>query len=108
MILGLYAPTSGTIKIGEKPLTEILGTQAFRKMVQIVYQNPGSSLNPKRTVAAQLSVPLKFTGYGKAAITKRIDELLDMVDLPRSYASMYPHELSVCQKQRVAIARASR
>ena len=106
MILGLYAPTSGTIKIGEKPLTEILGTQAFRKMVQIVYQNPGSSLNPKRTVAAQLSVPLKFTGYGKAAITKRIDELLDMVDLPRSYASMYPHELSGGQKQRVAIARA--
>ena len=38
MILGLYAPTSGTIKIGEKPLTEILGTQDFRKMVQIVYQ----------------------------------------------------------------------
>ncbi len=106
MILGLYAPTSGTIKIGEKPLTEILGTQDFRKMVQIVYQNPGSSLNPKRTVAAQLSVPLKFTGYGKAAITKRIDELLDMVDLPRSYASMYPHELSGGQKQRVAIARA--
>ena len=106
MILGLYAPTSGTIKIDEKPLTEILGTQDFRKMVQIVYQNPGSSLNPKRTVAAQLSVPLKFTGYGKAAITKRIDELLDMVDLPRSYASMYPHELSGGQKQRVAIARA--
>ncbi|MEK9667940.1 MAG: ABC transporter ATP-binding protein [Deltaproteobacteria bacterium] len=106
MILGLYAPTSGTIKIGEKPLTEILGTQDFRKMVQIVYQNPGSSLNPKRTVAAQLSVPLKFTDYGKAAITKRIDELLDMVDLPRSYASMYPHELSGGQKQRVAIARA--
>ena len=106
MILGLYAPTSGTIKIDEKPLTEILGTQDFRKMVQIVYQNPGSSLNPKRTVAAQLSVPLKYTGYGKAAITKRIDELLDMVDLPRSYASMYPHELSGGQKQRVAIARA--
>ena len=106
MILGLYAPTSGTINIGEKPLTEILGTQDFRKMVQIVYQNPGSSLNPKRTVAAQLSVPLKFTGHDKTAITKRIDELLDMVDLPRSYASMYPHELSGGQKQRVAIARA--
>ena len=106
MILGLYAPTSGTIKIGEKSLTEILGTQDFRKMVQIVYQNPGSSLNPKRTVAAQLSVPLKFTGHDKTAITKRIDELLDMVDLPRSYASMYPHELSGGQKQRVAIARA--
>ena len=106
MILGLYAPTSGTIKIGEKSLTEILGTQDFRRMVQIVYQNPGSSLNPKRTVAAQLSVPLKFTGHDKTAITKRIDELLDMVDLPRSYASMYPHELSGGQKQRVAIARA--
>ena len=106
MILGLYAPNSGTIKIGEKSLTEILGTQDFRRMVQIVYQNPGSSLNPKRTVAAQLSVPLKFTGHDKTAITKRIDELLDMVDLPRSYASMYPHELSGGQKQRVAIARA--
>ncbi len=106
MVLGLTSPNDGTIAIGGRPVADFAGSQDFRKSIQIVYQNPGSSLNPRRTVADQLAVPLKFTGHDRSAINARIDELLTLVDLPTSYASMYPHELSGGQKQRVAIARA--
>ena len=106
MLLGLYRPSAGQITLGGRPVRDFAGTTEFRKLIQIVYQNPGSSLNPKRTVTQQLTVPLKFSGFSKADIGRRIGELLEMVDLPQSYAGMYPHELSGGQKQRVAIARA--
>ena len=106
MILGLLKASEGRILLAGRPVAEFAGTQQFRQLIQIVYQNPGSSLNPRRTVAQQLAVPLKFTGQNKAAIAARIPELLELVDLPKSYAGMYPHELSGGQKQRVAIARA--
>ena len=106
MVMGLTTPTSGQISIDGRSVSDFAGTREFRKLIQIVYQNPGSSLNPRRTVADQLAVPLKFTGEGRTATRRRIGELLELVDLPQSYASMYPHELSGGQKQRVAIARA--
>ena len=106
MILGLTEPNNGEIKLFGRSINEFKGTSEFRKLIQIVYQNPGSSLNPRRTVADQLSVPLKFSGYSSSQIKNRIYELLELVDLPQNYAGMYPHELSGGQKQRVAIARA--
>ncbi len=106
MILGLTEPNNGEIKLFGRSINEFKGTREFRKLIQIVYQNPGSSLNPRRTVADQLSVPLKFSGYESSQIKNRIYELLELVDLPQNYAGMYPHELSGGQKQRVAIARA--
>lgn len=106
MILGLTQPSQGEITIDGRPVRDFAGTQDFRKLIQIVYQNPGSSLNPRRSIADQLAVPLKFTGHDTAQIKSRIGELLELVDLPSSYANMYPHELSGGQKQRVAIARA--
>jgi len=106
MLLGLQAPSSGQIKIDGRTLDDFSDAKEFRKLIQIVYQNPGSSLNPKRTVSQQLAVPLTFTNHSRAEIKTRTAELLEMVDLPPSYASMYPHELSGGQKQRVAIARA--
>ena len=106
MILGLTEPNNGEIKLFGRSINEFKGTREFRKLIQIVYQNPGSSLNPRRTVAEQLSVPLKFSGYESSQIKNRIYELLELVDLPQNYAGMYPHELSGGQKQRVAIARA--
>ena len=106
ILLGLHKPNSGEVTIDNQNLDGFQGSTEFRKTVQIVYQNPGSSLNPRRTVADQLKVPLKFTGFSPENYHARIEELLDMVELPRSYASMYPHELSGGQKQRVAIARA--
>ena len=106
IIMGLTKPTAGDVQIDGRPVEGFAGTQDFRKLIQIVYQNPGSSLNPRRTVAQQLAVPLKFTGSDTGAIAARVRDLLDLVDLPQNYASMYPHELSGGQKQRVAIARA--
>lgn len=106
MLLGFYQPSEGDLVFNGAPLSDIAGTDEYRKRVQIVYQNPGSSLNPRRTVAQALQVPLKFSGMPGARIKRRIQELLELVDLPVSYASMYPHELSGGQKQRVAIARA--
>lgn len=106
MMLGLFDTTAGAITMDRLNVHDAAGSRDFRKLVQIVYQNPGSSLNPKRTVADQLSVPLIFADFEKSAIAARIRELLELVDLPARYASMYPHELSGGQKQRVAIARA--
>lgn len=106
LMMGFYDANEGQVTIDGKALSEFVDKDAFRKRIQIVYQNPGSSLNPKRTVFQALQVPLKFAGLDKAQIRQRVNELLEMVDLPLSYASMYPHELSGGQKQRVAIARA--
>lgn len=106
MLLGLYQSSSGKIEFSGKDVSDLQGTVEFRRHVQIVYQNPGSSLNPKRTIADQLALPLTFSGFEKRKIKDRTAELLEMVDLPAHYASMYPHELSGGQKQRVAIARA--
>ena len=75
---------------------------AYRRAVQIVFQHPDASLNPRHTVQTLLSRPLKLFG-GEAA---EIPRLLDQVRLPASYAQRYPHQLSGGEKQRVAIARA--
>ena len=106
MIMGLAAPTSGDIVLDGKNITGTTGTRAYGRKVQMVFQNPGSSLNPRRTVAQSIAVPLDAHAFPRARRSARIAELLDMVQLPADFASRYPHELSGGQKQRVAIARA--
>jgi peptide/nickel transport system ATP-binding protein len=106
MILGLTSPTGGTILFDGKDITAQIGTRAYGKTVQLVFQNPGSSLNPRRTIAQSVAVPLRAHRHPSADIGRRIGELLDMVQLPGDFANRYPHELSGGQKQRVAIARA--
>ena len=101
MIMGLTQPDSGDILIDG---VSIVG-QPERGKVQMVFQNPGASLNPRRTVGQSIMVPLaahRFEGNRRL----RIGDLLDMVQLPGHFADRYPHELSGGQKQRVAIARA--
>jgi peptide/nickel transport system ATP-binding protein len=101
MIMGLAQPDSGEILLDGQPLR----AAAMRGRVQMVFQNPGASLNPRRTVGQSVRVPLVAHGFAgdKAA---RVGDLLEMVQLPRGFADRYPHELSGGQKQRVAIARA--
>ncbi|MCC7320896.1 MAG: ABC transporter ATP-binding protein [Rubellimicrobium sp.] len=101
MIMGLTQPDAGDILIDGQ---SILGAQgrAHRGRVQMVFQNPGASLNPRRTVGQSVRVALDAHGKPPA----RVGELLSMVQLPRHFADRYPHELSGGQKQRVAIARA--
>ncbi|UXT19589.1 ABC transporter ATP-binding protein [Agrobacterium tumefaciens] len=100
MIMGLSRPTAGNLVI-DAPTPE-----RGKRLTQIVYQNPGTSLNPKRTVRQTLSLPLKSIGMDGQARESRMQELMGLVRLPQSYLGKYPHELSGGQKQRVAIARA--
>jgi peptide/nickel transport system ATP-binding protein len=78
----------------------------YRKSVQIVFQHPDHSLNPRQTVGAIISRPLRLYGSDGVELKKRVLELLEQVRLPGSYATRYPHQLSGGEKQRVAIARA--
>ena len=106
MIMGLIGASDGSVTVDGKAVEDERGSDAFRRKIQIVYQNPGTSLNPKRTVGQTLRVPLAFAGMRGKACDERIAELLRQVDLPANYVGKYPHELSGGQKQRVAIARA--
>jgi len=101
MVMGLTAPDAGDILLDGQSILGARG-RALRSRVQMVFQNPGASLNPRRTVGQSIRVPLD--AHGKPA--GRVGDLLDMVQLPRHFADRYPHELSGGQKQRVAIARA--
>ena len=105
MVMGLTRPTSGSILIDGQDIAGLVGSRAHGKRVQMVFQNPGASLNPRRTVSQSIAVPLVAHGYADNR-ARRIAELLEMVQLPASFAHRYPHELSGGQKQRVAIARA--
>lgn len=104
MIMGLLPLSDGEIAIDGRPIAVWRRDGAFRRRIQMVTQNPASSLNPKRTVAQTLSLPLAFVGAPDRKA--RIAELLEQVELPADFARRYPHELSGGQKQRVAIARA--
>jgi len=106
MVMGIMQPTAGEVRIEGMSLTRMAGRRADRAMAQIVYQNPGTSLNPKRTVGQTLDVPLSFAGLDRRGRARRAAELLDLVHLPAHFVARYPHELSGGQKQRVAIARA--
>jgi peptide/nickel transport system ATP-binding protein len=106
MIMGLTRPTAGEIRLEGENITGATGTRAYGRKVQMVFQNPGSSLNPRRTVGQSIAVPLDAHRLAGGNRQQRIRELLDMVQLPPEFASRYPHELSGGQKQRVAIARA--
>ncbi|WP_425961702.1 ATP-binding cassette domain-containing protein [Rhizobium nepotum] len=100
MIMGLSRPTSGNLVI------DAPSPGPGKRLTQIVYQNPGTSLNPKHTVRQTLSLPLKSIGMDGEGRENRMQELMGLVRLPQSYLGKYPHELSGGQKQRVAIARA--
>lgn len=81
--------------------------RTYRRRVQIVFQHPDASLNPRQKIGTIIARPLKLYGVvPREKIKARIAELLEMVRLPADYADRYPHQLSGGEKQRVAIARA--
>ena len=79
---------------------------AARRHIGIVFQDPGSSLNPRWPIGQSIAEPLNLAGWSKDDKTHRVSELLDLVELPSNYRNRYPHELSGGQRQRVGIARA--
>lgn len=108
-MLRLTEPTAGTVRIDGQNVVDLSEDQLkrFRQNMQIVHQDPTSSLNPRHRVKTIIEAPLKIHDYGDAKERiERIEELLDMVDLPREYMYRHPGQLSGGQKQRVGIARA--
>ena len=106
MILGLTELSAGAILFEGVDLSLNANAAARGRAVQMVFQNPGSSLNPRRSIGQSIAVPLVARGLRAAEMGTRITRLLDMVQLPSAFRDRYPHELSGGQKQRVAIARA--
>jgi oligopeptide transport system ATP-binding protein len=108
MILLLQQPTSGTIRFAGRPISQSSGDLTdYRRVVQAVFQDPYSSLNPRMTIGDLLSEPLIVHRVMTAkAAERRVIELLELVGLNPESRKLYPHEFSGGQRQRVAIARA--
>lgn len=108
LLVGLEAPTSGSVEIGGLPAAARKRAGNLARQIQLVFQDPFSSLNPRLTVESALSevVRVHKLAADPAALRRRIRELLEMVSLGPQFASRLPHEMSGGQAQRVAIARA--
>jgi peptide/nickel transport system ATP-binding protein len=106
MLLGLLAPTSGKVLINGAEI-DTSQRKALARSIQPIFQDPYSSLNPRRTVADIVGVPLALHQVGTAPEQrKRVREMLDLVGMPERTHAQYPNQLSGGQRQRVAIARA--
>jgi oligopeptide/dipeptide ABC transporter ATP-binding protein len=110
LLVRLEDPTGGRVLLDGVDLTALSGKElrAQRRKIQLVFQDPYSSLDPRMTVGAALEeVLVAHRLHGdRAGRARRVDELLDMVGLAQGFATSYPHELSGGQRQRVGIARA--
>ena len=109
MLLRLIEPSAGRILFDGRDTLKLSQAEmrAFRREVQIVFQDPSGSLNPRMSVQDILDEPLRInTRLDHAGRAQRIRELLDQVGLSARYARRYPHEFSGGQKQRIGIARA--
>jgi peptide/nickel transport system ATP-binding protein len=110
VIVRIYEPTSGSIIFAGKDISNAspAAIRPLRRRMQMVFQDPYSSLNPRMTVGQILGEPMRFHGltHGPADTGSRIAEILDVVGLSPKAAARYPHEFSGGQRQRISIARA--
>src|SRR5690606_15650932 len=108
LLLGLESPDEGVVEFEGTDLrrTRRADRVRFRRAVQVVFQDPSSSLNPSLRIRTILSEPLRATGEPKSADLERMEWVLAQVGLPADSWSRYPHQFSVGQRQRIAIARA--
>lgn len=107
-ILELAAPQSGSIEVLGNDVATLSATRrrSLRRDIQVVFQDPVASLDPRLPVFDLIAEPLQANGFGKSDIHARVAELLDVVGLRRVDATRYPAEFSGGQKQRIGIARA--
>ena len=109
LLLRLIEPTEGSVVFGD---TDVLSAgkkelRTLRRKMQIIFQDPFSSLNPRMTVGGMIAEVLKVHNLASGkALKDRVSELLDMVGLAQRHANLYPHEFSGGQRQRIGIARA--
>jgi ABC-type oligopeptide transport system ATPase subunit len=106
-LVRLIEPSAGSVVFDGRDITHLQETELrpLRRNLQMIFQDPMSSLNPRRTIGAIIAAPLKHNGLGDS-IEARVAEALQRVGLPESFAKRYRHELSGGQRQRVGIARA--
>ena len=107
--IGLLPAVEGTIAVVGRDITKPTPQELreIRRHTGIVFQDPASSLNPRLPIGESIGEPLFLAGEAKGAeLDRRVEDLLDSVELPRGYRNRYPHELSGGQRQRVGIARA--
>ncbi len=106
-VVGMYQPTDGDITFRGRSLFERGKKRppALKKEIQIVFQDPGSSLNPRRTVKQIVELPIRLH-QSDGDLSSKVIELLEMVELPAEYIHKYPQMLGGGEKQMVAIARA--
>ena len=108
-LLQLHRPTSGTVKFAGDELNNIKGRalRAYRRRMQMIFQDPYSSLNPRMNVASIISEPMVIHGLYKGnERNERVEAILDQVGLNPYFAKRYPHEFSGGQRQRIGVARA--
>ncbi|WP_373356683.1 ABC transporter ATP-binding protein [Pseudoroseicyclus sp. CXY001] len=106
MLVGLLPPTEGSIEIEGEPLSRA-DPAAFGQKIQYVFQDPISSLNPRKTIRQIMEAPLKHLhGMGREQREARIAEIFAAVNLREEFLERYPHEFSGGQAQRIGIARA--
>jgi peptide/nickel transport system ATP-binding protein len=107
-ILRLYEPTAGRIVFDGKDITTLSQNEIrpLRRRMQMVFQDPYASLNPRHSVGRIVGEPLRVHGLsGRKASSSRVRELLEIVGLPADAATRYPHEFSGGQRQRIGLAR---
>ena len=108
-MIRIYKPTKGKLWFDGDEISSIDGNRLrhYRRYMQMVFQDPTSALNPRKTVLDIISLPLRiYQDLSRAERRERVKELLEMVELPADFLYRYPHALSGGQKQRVGIARA--
>ena len=108
-ILQLHRPTSGSVYFEDRDLTKLSGEdlRKTRRRMQMIFQDPYASLNPRMTVGEIISEPMLIhKTYGGKARQERVEYLLKMVGLSPAFANRYPHEFSGGQRQRIGVARA--
>ena len=106
VLMGLIPITDGTVRYSGKDIRDIPNKE-IRKKMQIVFQDPGGSMNPRMSVRSIVGEPLQVNGICEGVeLTKKVEGLLESVGLKREHMNRFPHEFSGGQKQRIALARA--
>ncbi len=108
-LMRLVSPTGGSVHFRDEDVTRLKGRRLrdMRRHVQMIFQDPFASLNPRQKIRQILGAPLKVHGLGDKVERQRlVEQMIDRVGLPREALERYPHEFSGGQRQRIGIARA--
>jgi oligopeptide transport system ATP-binding protein len=109
LLVRLHEPTSGTVTFDGTDITSLSrrDIRPYRKQMQMIFQDPYSSLNPRKRVVQIVGDPFRINGIGsRAEVRQKVQELLEVVGLSAAHLNRYPHEFSGGQRQRIGVARA--